>query len=56
MIYIVTCHTELCENCNIGIEIIDPANTVICGPCGIEITDKVEVLPPEPAPKATSKA
>ena len=43
MIYICTCHTEGCENNGIGIEIVDPADTVICGPCGQEITDKVEV-------------
>jgi hypothetical protein len=51
MIYIVTCHTEGCENSSIGIEIVDPANTVICGVCAVEITDKVEV--PPVAPKAT---
>ena len=43
MIYIVTCHTDGCENNGIGIEIIDPADTVICGACGVEITDKVLV-------------
>jgi hypothetical protein len=43
MNYIVTCHTENCENENIGIELIDPAPTVICGPCGVEITDKESV-------------
>ncbi len=53
MIYIVTCHTTGCENENIGIEFVDPADTVICGPCGQEITDKVEVVPEAPAPKAT---
>lgn len=52
MIYIVTCHTSGCENENIGIQFIDPADVVICGCCGIEITDKVQVNP-EPAPKAT---
>lgn len=51
MIYLVTCHTVGCENENISIEIVDPANTVICGVCGVEITDKVEVVP-EPATKA----
>jgi hypothetical protein len=47
MTYIVTCHTTACENENIGIEFIDPEPTVICGPCGQEITDKVEVTPKE---------
>jgi hypothetical protein len=42
MIYICTCRTEGCENNAIGIEILDPSDTVICGVCGIEITDKVE--------------
>jgi hypothetical protein len=43
MTYIVTCHTENCLNNGIAIEILDPEPTVICGPCGQEITDKVEV-------------
>jgi hypothetical protein len=43
MTYICTCHTTGCENENIGIEILDPSPNVVCGPCGIEITDKVEV-------------
>jgi len=51
MTYIVTCYTNDCENNGIGIEVIDPADTVICGGCGIEITDKVEVVPEAPAPK-----
>jgi len=38
-----TCHTENCINQDITIEFIDPANTIICGPCAVEITDKVEV-------------
>lgn len=38
-----TCHTENCENAEITIEFVDPAPTIICGPCAIEITDKVEV-------------
>jgi hypothetical protein len=53
MTYIVICHTAGCENENIGIEFVDPAPTVICGVCGVEITDKVEVAPEAPAPKAT---
>ena len=43
MTYICTCHTDGCENNGIGIEILDPADMVICGPCGQEITDKVLV-------------
>ena len=42
MIWIVTCHTTECTNSEIGIEFIDPAPTVFCGPCGTEITDKVQ--------------
>jgi hypothetical protein len=42
MNYLVTCHTSGCENENIEIEFLDPLPTVICGPCGNEITDKVE--------------
>jgi hypothetical protein len=41
MIYTVTCHIEKCENQGIGIELVDPADVVVCGPCGQEITDKV---------------
>ena len=41
MIVNVTCHTAKCENSNIAIPFEDPADTVICGPCGQEITDKV---------------
>jgi hypothetical protein len=43
MNYIVTCHTSGCVNENIGIDFIDPAPVVTCGPCGVEITDKVVV-------------
>ena len=49
MIYSVTCHTTGCENENIGIEIIEPLEIVICGPCGVEITDKIKYeITPEP--------
>jgi ribosomal protein S27E len=41
MTFNVTCHTDGCENAGIPILFIDPADTVICGPCGQEITDKV---------------
>jgi hypothetical protein len=53
MVFIVTCHTPNCENDNIGIEVINPEPTVICGACGVEITDKVEVQ--EEATKKASK-
>ena len=53
MIYIVTCHTKGCSNDGIGIEVINPEPTVICGGCGQEITDKVEVVPEATAPKTT---
>jgi hypothetical protein len=43
MTIIVTCRTTDCENVNIGIELVDPAPNVYCGPCGIEITDKEPV-------------
>ena len=43
MIWEVTCHTEGCENCDIVITMETEATTFYCGPCGNEITDKVEV-------------
>jgi hypothetical protein len=43
MTYIVTCQTQGCENNGIGIEVLDPMETVICGACGKEITDKQQV-------------
>jgi ribosomal protein S27E len=42
MIKIVTCRTENCENANISIAFPNPQDLVICGPCGQEITDKVD--------------
>jgi ribosomal protein S27E len=44
MIILVTCKTVNCENSNIAIPFPDPQELVICGPCGQEITDKVEQL------------
>jgi hypothetical protein len=41
MIVNLTCHTDGCENNGIKVQFIDPADTCICGPCGVEITDKV---------------
>lgn len=41
MVVNVTCHTEGCENGGVTIPFPDPADTVICGGCGVEITDKV---------------
>lgn len=43
MIVNVTCHTDNCENSGVSIPFENPADLVICGPCGVEITDKVEV-------------
>jgi hypothetical protein len=42
MNYVVTCNTNNCGNNGIKISLIDPEPTVICGVCGVEITDKVE--------------
>jgi hypothetical protein len=44
MILILTCHTEGCMNNGAPIPFENPAPTCICGPCGQEITDKVEVV------------
>jgi hypothetical protein len=41
MITKVTCHTDGCENENITIPFTDAAETVLCGGCMNEITDKV---------------
>jgi ferredoxin len=38
----VTCRTKDCENENIELLVIDCQETVICGCCYVEITDKVE--------------
>ncbi len=43
MIVNLICHTDGCENLGIIIPFENPADTCICGPCGVEITDKVEV-------------
>lgn len=43
MLVRVTCRVDECVNCNYPLEFIDPADLVICGPCGNEITDKVVV-------------
>jgi hypothetical protein len=40
-----TCHTVNCENCDVPIEVqIVVGGTVICGPCGLVITDVVPVV------------
>lgn len=41
MMTIVTCKTAGCVNKDIPISFEEIADTVICGPCGNEITDKV---------------
>jgi hypothetical protein len=41
--FILTCHTEGCENAEHPItfpNVDDDINTAFCGPCGQEITDK----------------
>ena len=43
MTYIVTCNTNECENSGIGIQVVNPEPTVICGACSVEITDKVNL-------------
>jgi len=40
---VATCHTEECENADIGIDVIDPDNEVHCGPCGVIVEDVVPV-------------
>ena len=51
--YTATCHTEGCENENIGIVVPAAAENpcVICGPCEVQITDLVPVVE-VPAAKA----
>jgi len=51
MTWELTCHTDGCENNGITISMETDATTFYCGPCGQEITDKVEVVPETPAPK-----
>lgn len=43
MIVNLICHTADCMNEGISIPFEDPSDLCICGPCGQEITDKVEV-------------
>jgi len=46
---LVTCETQTCENGGIQILVVDCQETVICGCCYVEITNKVD---PKPEPKA----
>lgn len=39
MNYLLTCHTEGCENCDITIELITDAEAFMCGACSQMITD-----------------
>lgn len=48
MKHIVTCHTAGCANEEVGVELIDPAQVVLCGPCQQIITDIEPPLPDEP--------
>lgn len=41
------CRTPDCGNECIEIELVDPTPFVICGPCGLQITD---ISPPIPEP------
>ena len=41
--YVLTCETEGCVNSGVPIELETESNTVWCGPCGNEISDKVQV-------------
>jgi predicted RNA-binding Zn-ribbon protein involved in translation (DUF1610 family) len=43
--YDLTCHVETCENNGITITLETDATYFICGACGNEITDVVEVTP-----------
>lgn len=43
MIVNLICHTDGCENNGAVVQFVDPADTCICGPCGVEITDKQPV-------------
>lgn len=42
------CHTEDCGNAGLGIQVPDDAGTVVCGPCGQQITDLSETSPELP--------
>lgn len=44
----VTCETTGCGNGGKPIELVDPAENVICGPCGQPITDKSTTAPALP--------
>ena len=44
----VTCRTEGCENAGYTLVLSNPGNTVICGPCGQQVTD---IDPPLPSPE-----
>ena len=43
--YVVVCHTSGCENDNLPIEIEseDTPPIVVCGACGIEVTDITDI-------------
>lgn len=44
----VTCRTVGCENAGYTIILKWPGHTIICGPCGIPITDIDPPLPVDP--------
>jgi hypothetical protein len=44
MNYLLTCHTEGCENGEIAIPLFTDADAFMCGACGQMITDVQPVL------------
>ena len=49
MIINLICKNDKCINFDMAIPFQDPAEIVICGPCGNEITDKKPVTPTKTA-------
>ena len=50
--HVATCHTEGCENAGVGITFLNPAQVIICGPCGRQIEDIAPPIP-DPEPETT---
>lgn len=42
-----TCATEGCSNAYLPVLIPDDAGTVMCGPCGFEVTNITDIKPNE---------
>lgn len=51
MEHTVTCRTDGCGNCGVGVVVTDPATVVQCGACFEFITDIVPPVPEETAPE-----